>query len=139
MLWRDGQLDLPNQILSLIHTITLHACTVLIHFQFFGWKNLSWSFIGSGWIVYKVWPDSSVNLTWKFDIDYSAIAESGPGGELEYFKILWREEEDWSDTGKTRDWQDVSLAVLTGHYYRKILSNYLQLSQSFIDKKNKIL
>ena len=46
-----------------------------------------------------------------------------------------RGEEDWSDAGKSRYWQDVSLAVLTGHYYRKILSNYLQLSQSFIDKK----
>ena len=43
--------------------------------------------------------------------------------------------EDCSETGKSRDWQDVSLAVLTGHYYRKILSNYNQLSQSFIDKK----
>ena len=87
MKFYDGHFDLPNQILSLIQWSVISNCTVLVHFEFFGWKNFSSFFIGSGGIVYKVWPDRSVNLTWKFDIDYSAIAESGPGGELEYFKI----------------------------------------------------
>ena len=50
-----------------------------------------------------------------------------------------RGEEDCSDAGKSRYWQDVSLAVLTGHYYWKISSNSNQLSSALSTKKNTIV